>query len=211
MKALLISGGSPPSKELVEKEVQMSDYIIGIDKGLECLNKYNIEPDILVGDFDSVDRTIFERMAELKKEMIRFPAEKDYTDTQLAVSKVLELKADEVTILGATGSRLDHTLANVGLLYKCLKSDIKATIKDDNNLLFMADRDLELVDEGYRFFSLIAYGGTVKGLNIRGAKYELCNHNLMPEDNIAISNEFIGLNVQLSFKEGTLLIIFSRD
>jgi thiamine pyrophosphokinase len=211
MKALLISGGSPPSKNLMDKEAQMADCIIGIDKGLEYLYKNNIEPDILVGDFDSVDSAIFESIIISNKELIKFPAEKDFTDTQLAINKAFELNAEQITILAATGSRLDHTLANIGLLHQCLRKGKKAFIKDDNNLMFIIDKDFELVDEDYNFFSLIAYGGTVKGLNILGAKYELFNYDLAPEDNITISNEFAGKSVRLSFEEGSLLIIYSRD
>lgn len=211
MRALLISGGTPPSSELLLSEVERSDYIIGIDKGLECLYKENIEPDIIVGDFDSVDRNILDKIITSKKELLKYPPEKDYTDTQLAVNKALEMMADEIVILGGTGSRVDHSMANIGLLYQCMKKGKRAYIKDVNNTLFMIDKNSYLEAKEFQIFSLVAFGGFVKKLNIKGAKYELNNYDLFPQDNITISNEFIGERVKVSFETGDLLVIYSKD
>lgn len=211
MRVLIISGGTPPSQEILSEEVSKAQYIIAVDKGLECLYQNNILPDIIVGDFDSVDKEIFDKVLILGKELIRFPSEKDFTDTQVGIDKAIEMKAQEIVILGATGSRLDHTLANVGILHQCMRKGVRAYIKDGNNCLYMSDKESTIEKSEYKIFSLVAFGGIVKGLTIIGAKYSLDNYDLHPEDNITISNEFIDENVKLSFESGVLLIIYSRD
>ena len=56
MKVIIISGGTPPSKELLIKEIRSDTLLIGADSGANCLYFYNIKPDLLVGDFDSIDK-----------------------------------------------------------------------------------------------------------------------------------------------------------
>lgn len=211
MKALLVAGGNAPSKDLLLEEAKNSDYIIGIDKGIQYLYENNISFDIIVGDFDSINPTVLREVKGTNKEIYKFPEEKDWTDSQLALEKALELNVQEIVLLGATGSRIDHTWANVGLLYQCLKVGVKASIKDEKNTLFMVDRSTTLEVNKDVFFSLIAYGGAVEGLSIKNGKYELNNYNLMPHDNITISNEFIGKDVVVTFKSGTLLITYTKD
>lgn len=211
MKALLVAGGNAPSKDLLLEEAKNSDYIIGIDKGIQYLYENNISFDIIVGDFDSINPTVLREVKGTNKEIYKFPEEKDWTDSQLALEKALELNVEEIVLLGATGSRIDHTWANVGLLYQCLKAGVKASIKDEKNTLFMVDRSTTLEVNKDVFFSLIAYGGAVEGLSIKNGKYELNNYNLMPHDNITISNEFIGKDVVVTFKRGTLLITYTKD
>ena len=211
MRALLISGGESPRSDLLLSEAKIADCIIGIDRGIEYLYKENIEPDVILGDFDSVDPKVLERVIASKKELIKFPAEKDYTDTQLAINKAFEMAADEIVILAGTGSRVDHSLANIGLLYQCLKKGVKAYLKNSNNTIFMIDKNSILETEDFKYFSLIAFGGRVEKLNISGAKYDLNSYDLLPQDNITISNEFIGDKVEISFETGNLLVIYSKD
>jgi thiamine pyrophosphokinase len=211
MKALLVSGGNPPSKALLMKEAKEADCIIGIDKGIECLYENKIKPNIIVGDFDSINPTLLKDIKSKVTEVVKFPEEKDFTDSQLAIEKVLDLNAKEIILLGATGNRIDHTWANVGLLYQCLKAGVKAVIKDDKNTLFMVDKDIRLKVNKEPYFSLIAYGGSVKGLTIKNGKYELNHHDLLPHENISISNEFIGKDVDITFHSGVLLIAYTND
>lgn len=211
MKALLVAGGNAPSKALIVKEAKAADYIIGIDKGIEYLYEHKIKPNIIVGDFDSINPIILKDIKEQVGEILRFPEDKDFTDSQLALNKALDLNVQEIVLLGAIGSRIDHTWANVGLLYQCLKAGVKASIKDDKNTLLMVDKSTTLEVNRGVYFSLIAYGGPVKGLSIKNGKYGLNNHKLLPHDNITISNQFIGKEVAITFDSGSLLIAYTKD
>lgn len=211
MKAIIIAGGTPPSKELFIQELSEPSVLICADRGADCAFKYNIVPDYLLGDFDSIDKKILDFFSKQKCTIDYFSKDKDYTDTELALIKAKELKVSKITFLGCTGSRLDHTLGNLGLLLKCLKNNIEAYIKDDNNTICIVNKSIQLKGKTGENFSLLAYDTPVTGLTIEGAKYNLYNYDLNIGDGLTISNEFLECKVNINFGSGNLLIIKSMD
>jgi thiamine pyrophosphokinase len=211
MKALIVSGGQRPSRELIEKELADSDVVICADSGANCLYEYKIMPHILVGDFDSIDKKVFSFFETSHCKVERFPKEKDYTDTELAMCRAIEYGADEICFLGCTGSRIDHMMGNIGLLLKALNVKVNAKLKDDNNTLILTDKPLCIKGNKGMNFSLIAYGDNVSEVTIEGAKYPLHKYNLKLGEPIGISNEFLEEEVEITFTKGLLLIIYSVD
>ncbi|OPJ61762.1 thiamine diphosphokinase [Clostridium oryzae] len=211
MKILIVAGGSKPSKELLVLEAENSDYIIGVDKGTEYIFECGQKPDLMVGDFDSINEEKLNDYRCLGIKILEYPPEKDYTDTKLAVVKSLELQVDAVVMLGCVGGRLDHTLSNVGLLYEYLQAGKEAYIKDDNNTIFMINKPTTFKGTAGNYFSLIPFGGAVEGLSIEGAKYGLDNYNLDISSSRTVSNEFTLSPVKIDFKSGILIVIFSKD
>ncbi|MFT5872257.1 MAG: thiamine pyrophosphokinase [Clostridium sp.] len=211
MKIIIISGGKPPSKELLIKEIMANTFLIGADSGANCLYDYNIKPDLLVGDFDSIDKKVLEYFKKSNCIIDIYPTEKDFTDTEIAVKKALCMKPNEIVFLGCTGSRVDHLLGNIGMLKICLENGVKACIKDENNNIRLIDAGTTLNGTVGDTFSLQSYGDEIIGLTIEGAKYPLNNYNLKIGQSITISNEFAVPLVQLKFKAGTLMIILSSD
>ncbi|MCB2288402.1 thiamine diphosphokinase [Clostridium sp. CS001] len=211
MKVIIISGGKPPSKELLLQEVTEDTFLIAADSGANCLYKYNIKPDLLLGDFDSIDRDVLEYFKKSNCTMDVYPTEKDFTDTEIAVKKALSMKPSEIVFLGCTGSRVDHLLGNIGMLKICLQNGVNAYVKDENNNIRLTSSSTSLRGTGGQIFSLQAYGDEVTQLTIEGAKYSLNNYNLKIGESITISNEFLGDIVNLKFKTGTLMIILSSD
>lgn len=212
MKAVIIAGGQIPSSDIVRDEVKDAEYIICADRGAEVAYNHGIEPNEILGDFDSIDKSILQNFKDRNIPIIKFPIEKDDTDTSIAVEEVLKRKVDEVVLLGATGTRIDHMLGNIGLLVKFLKNNIKCYIRDDNNIILLTDKDVTLNYRGYKYFSLLSYGETVKKLTIKGGKYPLNNYELKLGDSLAVSNEFLlDKPVNINFKSGLLLIVESRD
>lgn len=212
MKAVIIAGGQMPSSDIVKEEVKDAEYIICADRGAEVAYKYGIEPNDIIGDFDSIDKSILQSFKDRNVSIIKFPVEKDDTDTSIAVEEVLKKKVNEVVLLGATGTRMDHVLGNVGLLVKFLKHNVKCYIRDNNNIILLTDKNITLKYRGYKYFSLLSYGETVKELTIQGGKYPLNNYELKLGDPLAVSNEFLlDKNVNIKFKNGLLLIVESRD
>lgn len=212
MKAVIITGGQMPSSDIVREEVKDAEYIICADRGAEVAYKYGIEPNEIIGDFDSIDKSILQSFKDKNIPIIKFPAEKDDTDTSIAVDEVLKRKVDEAVLLGSTGTRIDHVLGNIGLLVKFLKHNVKCYIRDDNNIILLTDKNITLNYRGYKYFSLLSYGETVRGLTIEGGKYPLNNYELQLGDSLAVSNEFLlDKSVNINFKNGLLLIVESRD
>lgn len=211
MKVLIISGGNPPSKELLNGEITEDTFIIAADSGANCLYDYNIKPNLLVGDFDSINKEVFDYFKKSKCIIDIYPTEKDFTDTEIAVKKALSMKPNEIVFLGCTGSRVDHLLGNIGMLKICLENGVNACIKDENNNIRLVNTSTSLKGTVGQIFSLQSYGDEIIGLTIEGAKYPLNNYNLKIGQSIAISNEFVTTEVLLKFIVGTLMIILSSD
>ncbi|MBU3142129.1 thiamine diphosphokinase [Clostridium sp. CF012] len=211
MKVIIISGGNPPSLEFLLKEITEDTFLIGADSGANCLYDYNIEPDLLVGDFDSIDKVAFDYFKKGKCIIDIYPTEKDFTDTEIATQKALCMKPSEIVFLGCIGSRIDHLLGNIGMLKICMQNSVNAYIKDENNNIRLIDASTSLSGTVGQIFSVQAYGDEINGLTIEGAKYPLNNYNLKIGESITVSNEFAVPNVLIKFKTGTLMVILASD
>lgn len=210
-KAVIMSGGKAPCNEVLIDEINNADLVIGADSGANTLYKYNIKPDILLGDFDSISKTVLNYYSGSQCNIEIYPPEKDYTDTELALVKAMELGCKEICFLGCTGSRIDHLLGNLGLLKICLDNDIKAYIRDDNNLIFIVKTSCKLAGNKGQVISFQAYGDAVKNFSIKGAKYELNDYILTIGDPRTVSNEFMEEDIYISFSKGYVMIIYSKD
>ncbi|MGV8980251.1 thiamine diphosphokinase [Clostridium sp.] len=211
MKVIIISGGNPPSKELLTSEITGDTFLIAADSGANCLYDYNIKPDLLLGDFDSIDIEVLDYFKKCNCTIDIYPTEKDFTDTQIAVEKALCMKPNEILFLGCTGSRVDHLLGNIGMLKICLENGVNAFIKDENNSIRLTNASTLLKGTVGQIFSVQSYGNEIIGLTIEGAKYPLNNYNLKIGESITISNQFVDSEVKLKFKFGMLLIILPID
>jgi len=210
MKCLIVSGGNVPSKELILKH-KKRDLIIGADKGASSLIGCGIIPHVLIGDFDSLSYDKVEMLQDKGCKIIKYKSEKDFTDTEASLNYAINALCDDVVILGAAGTRLDHTLANINLLGIPFEKGVKCVIEDENNLMFLSKSPVHLKKDNKKYFSIFSYSEETIGLNITGAKYELKNHTINKNSTLTISNEFISDTVKIDFDLGIILIILSND
>lgn len=211
MKALIVSGGKAPSESLLIKYSKDSNVIIGADRGCEALLKNRVTPNYILGDFDSASLDTISNLEELGAIKIQFKKEKDFTDTESAVSLAIEQGSTEIIILGGTGTRYDHVLGNIGLIVKGLRLGVKIEIIDENNRIFMIDKDTKLYGEPGQIISFQAYSEKVEDLNIIGAKYQLKNYDLHLGDSLTVSNEFLDNPIDVKFKNGILMVLYTKD
>ena len=211
MRAIIVSGGNPPSKELLLSHIKEDDFIIGVDKGCNCLAEYNIMPNLILGDFDSAKKEIIDSFINKGVKSEKFRPDKDYTDTDLGYEKAKENGATEILLFGATGTRLDHMLGNIGIMLKSLKENIKLNIIDDNNEITLIDKPTTFQGTYGDLLSFHAISDVVKNVNITGAKYTLENYDMTLFEPRAICNEFIDKDITISFTEGKVLVIRPRD
>ena len=127
MKILILTNGTYGDYNFCKQD-ESFDYIICADRGLCHARVLGIMPNLIVGDFDSTNEQDLDYFKEQGVHIETFDTHKDETDTEIAVSKAIQKGATEVTIYGGLGSRLDHNLANVHLLYKLLRAGIKAGV-----------------------------------------------------------------------------------
>lgn len=207
MRAVIVSGGTPPSYELLKGELKENTIIICADSGGNCLYNYGVLPNYLLGDFDSIDKEALMHFKSQGVPIDSFKKDKDYTDTQLAINKAIDLRCEEVVLLGCSGNRIDHMLGNLGLLREALSKGVKAYFKDDINHIQLIKEPIELEGNFGEVFSLQAYCDCVREVTIKGAKFPLTKYDLHLGDPITISNEFLNEKVRIDFESGYLLVI----
>ena len=215
MKSALIVSGGDTEKELLEdiNTKYKFDIIIASDKGLEILDKCNIKPNYIIGDFDSIDKELLDKYIDNKKiKIMELNPVKNFTDTHMAIKLAIKLKSTKIIILGATGTRIDHVLGNINVLREALENNIECKIIDSKNEIQLINKEIEIeLDEHYKYISLIPLTTNVKGVDLRGFKYSLSNANLNIGYSLGISNEQIDKLARIDLKEGILILIKSKD
>jgi len=214
MRAVIVGSGKPVDKELLRERCSEADIIIAADGGGLYLYESGIVPDVLLGDFDSIPGEVLDFFrAQKGVKLLNFPVRKDYTDTELALETALDMGADEICFLSATGSRLDHSLSNILLLVKLLDRNAKGWIEDENNrvYVFRGKGRIELKRLDNWKVSLIPISPEVRGVTTEGLLYQLKNYDMKLGHSLGISNEFIADTASVSFDEGFLMVILSRD
>lgn len=211
MRAVLVCNGSIDNYDNIKEYIQQSDYIISVDGGARHLRRMGISPNILIGDFDSAASEDLQFFINKSIEVYQFPIEKDMTDSELAIEKAIEIGADELVFIGALGSRIDHSLANILLLKKILDMGVKACIINENNELHMYNNTFSIAKKrGYKL-SLIPISEKVIGVSTKGLKYKLNDATMTFGTTWGVSNEFEEEVALVTIKEGILLVCVSRD
>lgn len=212
MKALIAAGGNKPSEKLLNSYVKDMDLIIGADRGSEYLYDYGIVPHVILGDFDSINEQKLSELEKSKIEIIKFPPEKDYTDTEIAIMEAIKRGADKIYLFAGIGTRADHTLGNIGLILTTKKKGAELIIIDDHNKMYLAEsNEMSIYGSLGETISFHALSDVVKGFDIKGAKYNLDSYDMHLLDPRAICNEFIDTPIDIRFESGELLIIHSID
>ncbi len=215
MKFLIVSGGSL-NKEFVTKVVGQGRYdrILAADSGMNALYAAAVTPDIIIGDFDSADKKILAFFQQNKEiDFCTLNPEKDDTDTEFAIRESIRRGADSITIIGGTGTRLDHVLGNISLLGIGLEEGVRMELLDAHNRICMIDHSVTLKKkEQYgNYLSLIPYNGKVTGVTLKGLKYPLHDYTMGGFNSLGISNEIVDDEASIELTSGQLLVIESRD
>jgi len=200
-KIVIVSAGNCFNPEKLKKYTDECDYIICADGGYEHLLKIGKKPDLLVGDFDSLKIT-----AECEN-IIQLPKEKDETDTLFALKKAFLKKPDEIVIYAGLGNRFDHSYANMCLLYMCAKKNIKATLTDGYNSIFMIKDRISFKNEKEKTVSIYSFSEKCDGVTLKGFKYPLYDFSLKKGDILGTSNIITENEAEITLKRGNLIVI----
>lgn len=215
MKTLIVTGGKINSKFLIKTINEKNfDIIVAVDNGLKILNELNIKPNHIVGDFDTINKEILKLYKDEKSIIIhKYNPIKDNTDTDIAIRLAVELRSDEIIILGAIGTRIDHVIANIHVLKYALDKKVDCKIVDENNEIQLINKTTILNKEEIhkKYISLIPLTEKVDNINLRGFKYELKDGILAIGSSLGISNEIIENQAIIEFNNGILIMIISND
>lgn len=185
--------------------------VICADGGMGHLKKLGVRPDVLLGDFDSCSQEDLKMWQQKGVKVDQFPSKKDATDTELALEYALEQGFQEILILGATGRRFDHTLANVHILKKAVALGVRCSLIDSHNIVILIDKKEEIIKDEHKYISLVPLTTCVEGVTTEGLKYPLTDATLTIGNSLGISNELEGTKGAVSITEGLLILIRSRD
>lgn len=211
-KACIITGGTVSEQFLGQYvDRHKGDMLIVVDGALEVTHRLGIIPDFIVGDFDTVNQDLLEHYE--KRIILRHPAEKDQTDTELAIETAMHAGCKEIVFFGATGSRLDHSLANIFLLQGLLAQGITAEIRNENNRLYLKNQGFTLKRKETQgdFLSLLPLTETVGEVTLTGFKYPVNNLTFYRERTLGISNEITEEEARVEFSKGIFIVVESRD
>lgn len=211
MKVLLV-GGAPVSTW--PKLSDTYDHYVGIDRGSLYLLEKNLPLDIAVGDFDSLNEEEQQQVFQQAKDVHKAPAEKDDTDTQLGLAVALEVFPEaEITLIGATGGRIDHFLANLWMVLEPRFQSFSQQIwiKDNQNTIqFLLPGEHTVYQEtGMRYLAYCCLTPVVN-LTLMESKYTLDNQEVKQPTSYA-SNEFLTDQAKVSFTKGLIAVIQSKD
>lgn len=184
------------------------DLLIAADGGLEKVIDLGLEPDLILGDFDSL-KPDFD-FGQIKKgtEFLRFPPEKDDTDMMLAVKEGLKRGFKTFVIYGGTGDRIDHLLANIQTLIYLSKSNASGWLYGSNyKITAVTDDKIALYARPGATVSVFSFGDKAEGVTLSGVKYPLADATLCCDFPLGVSNVAVDVNVVIEVKKGTLAIV----
>ena len=210
MKAIVVAGGNAAPQDAAL--LSGADLLIAADSGAHWLDRAGVPPDLVIGDMDSIEPALLQRLAAQGTEIERHPADKEASDLELAVSRAAAAGADEVVILGALrGDRLDHELANLLLLVDGEWDGIDLRVVRGGTTVrsLRAGSRRELGGAAGDLVTLLPVGDAA-GVRTDGLRYPLVGETLRSGRSRGLSNEVEQAPASVSLDSGTLLIIETR-
>ena len=212
MRTVIISGGR------IERDFALSflenetfEQFIAVDNGLRFCYDNQIKPTWIVGDFDTAAPELVEYyQTQTDIPIRRFNPVKDSTDSQIAIELALDLGSSEITLLGGTGTRMDHVLGNIQSLMLAKKKGVSCVILDEYNRIQLIDGETRLKkSEQYgKYVSLLPLTTEVTGVDLTGFKFNLTGHTFTSTGSagLGVSNEIIEDTAEIRVKSGIFVL-----
>lgn len=204
MKGIVIAGGEIPPKPELLPFLSENAYIVAADSGYDNAKKLGLSPNLIIGDMDSVSSQ------NIKCERINYPPKKDFTDSELALDYLIKKGCTELLFLGMTGSRLDHSLANIFLLKKCADLNISAVLITPGNRCYLVKNKITLTKINDEYLSLIPLTDC-HGVTTEGLLYPLNGETLYAGSCRGVSNQFLESKASISIENGYLYVVQSKQ
>ncbi len=203
--ALLVANGDPQSD--LGDLISDHDFLIAVDGGLRHLLALKRFPDLLIGDLDSVTSQELQACIDQGVEILRFKAEKDESDLELALLEALNRGFSDLTIANAGGGRVDHLLCNLGLLFHPALQRAKVKMTNQSSWFHPLTQKITLETQPGDLISLIPWQGSALGVTTANLAYPLDNETLFPYGTRGLSNVALGSEITVSLQSGKLLLV----
>lgn len=209
--AVIVCNGIIEDYTYYRKYLEKAQLLVCADGGAAHLRRMGVKPDVLLGDLDSISEEDLEHFKDAGVKIEKFPAEKDMTDTELAVQYAIDRGCDTIIIIGGVGTRLDHSLANILSLKKIMDRNVRGFVVDEHNEITIIRDSIKLFREEGVKVTLLPLTEKVEGVTTKGLYYPLVDATMEMGTSWGVSNEFSCEEAEISIKSGLLLIIRSRD
>ena len=210
MRAVVFANGVILEIHLVKQLITEKDYIVSADGGLRYIRSLNLIPKLVVGDLDSVSRDDIQFLNDNNIEILKFPADKDQTDLEIALRELAKRDYKDILLIGALGGRTDQTLANLGLISSISNDDIRIEFDDGREHIMLIRNRLLLSGKKGDTVSLLPLCSPAKGITTKGLRYSLTDEQLLPDQTRGISNVMMGEIAEINITSGTVLCIHTR-
>ena len=220
MKALLVAGGRVPSRTALPADIFVGlALVIAVDAGAAACESLGLRPDLVVGDLDSADPGLVQRLVMAGVAVRRAPAEKDESDLDLALDAAIQQGVNSVLVLGALeGPRIEHALSAIGLVQVAWERGVEMVLADDRSTLRFLGHGrpdapvsrLDIAGEPGDYVSLFPWGGDALGVVTEGLRYPLSDEPLLMGPSRGLSNELLGPAASVRCRSGQLLVVHTR-
>ena len=213
MKAIIfLNGEYSYEKRFLNEIIDEKDIIFCADGGANYTYKYNIYPNYIIGDLDSIDTIVLDFYKKEMVKIIKFDPEKNYTDFELILHEIERYQRensiifDNIYVFGGLGKRLDMTLNNINLLeeYQNL------TFFSSNEEIFYKESSFCLKNKKGREISIISLDNLIEKLTLKGFKYESEDINIERKTSRLVSNIVISNKCFINFKKGKIIVILRK-
>ncbi len=209
---LILNGELDFDKEKIREKIEKYKIgkIIAVDGGANKARNLELLPDIIIGDLDSITDKNKDYFRQNNVELLKFPVEKDQTDSEIAVDYCLKNDIKKIFLMAALGGRVDQQLANLNLLEYITELNLEAKIISEKTEIALIKSSQKFIDKkGYRL-SLIPQNKIVKGVSIKGCKYNLLKHDIKRSESRGISNIIENDQAEVTIESGLLIYVLEN-
>ena len=208
-RAVIFANGELNLSPELRNEIQADDLIIAADGGALHCRKLGIKPQVVIGDFDSLQDEDLNTLQAEGAQLLRFPTRKNETDLELAFQYARQRSCQEVLLIAALGERWDMSLANIFLTAHPAYQGMHVRLVDNHQelMLLHSGESLSLAGQLGDTLSLIPLSTRAQGITTQGLEYALANEDLEFGSPRGVSNVFTAESAIISLREGLLICV----
>jgi len=209
-RIIIFANGELPNPNTARLLLRNDDYIICADGGTRHALALNIQPNLVIGDMDSLEKTQWQNLEKSGVSIELFPRDKNETDLELAINRAIKLVPKEIIVVAALGGRIDQTLANLALLSDIRLSTFDVRLDDGLEEIFICRDQVQVQGRSGDIVSLIPWQGAVSNIQTKNLRWPLQKETLYSDKTRGISNEMTDNTASISIGLGLLLVIHRR-
>lgn len=210
LRVVIFANGAFDEPQREQALMRDDDLIVAVNGGTRHAWAAGVDPQVVVGDLDSLSNEERQCIREAGTEIIPFPPRKDQTDLDLALHHVLSEGADEIVILAALGGRLDQTVANILLLTLPQLAGCDVRVVQGKQEAFVIREAAQIEGRAGDTVSLIPVGGDAVGVTTEGLEYALDDETLDFGPTRGVSNVLKESSANVRVRQGLLLCVVTH-